>query len=70
MNINIDDETLDGIVRSVLKEQIEMIREGLKKVKKKKKSQMTPTDKEELGEMVMNLDAFETTLKYFGGDIK
>ena len=68
MNIEIDPETADGVVRASLKESIEYLREDiavLKKVKKREDYQHR-----DLSEQIRTLEAMEEVFDYYGGNLK
>ena len=68
MNVEIDPDTADGIVRCSLKQTIEYLREDIAEYKKKKKLQ--DYQKRGLAELVVSLDAIEKTFDYYGGNLK
>ncbi len=68
MNVEIDPDTADGIVRCSLKQTIEYLREDIAEYKKKKKLQ--DYQKRGLAELIVSLDAIEKTFDYYGGNLK
>jgi hypothetical protein len=67
MNVVIDPETADGVVRASVKESIKYLREDiavLKKVRKVKDYQ-----KRDLAEQIRILDAMEEVFDYYGGNL-
>jgi hypothetical protein len=68
MNVVIDPETADGIVRASVKQTIEYLREDIADLKKKKKTEYY--QKHELGELIITLDAMEKAFDYYGGNLK
>jgi hypothetical protein len=68
MNVEIDPETADGIVRCSLKQTIEYFREDISDLKKKKK--LEDYQKRELADLIVSLDAMEKTFDYYGGNLK
>jgi hypothetical protein len=67
MNVVIDPETADGVVRASVKESIKYLREdiaALKKVRKVKDYQ-----KRDLAEQIRILDAMEEVFDYYGGNL-
>ena len=68
MNVVIDPETADGIVRASVKQTIEYLREDIADLKKKKKTEYY--QKHELGELIVTLDAMEKVFDYYGGNLK
>jgi hypothetical protein len=68
MNVEIDPDTADGIVRASLKQSIEYLGEDIAVLKNTRKLQ--DYQKRELAELVVSLDAMETTFDYYGGNLK
>ena len=68
MNVVIDPETADGIVRASVKQTIEYLREDIADLKKKKKTEYY--QKHELGELIITLDAMEKVFDYYGGNLR
>ena len=68
MNVAIDPETADGIVRASVKQTIEYLREDIADLKKKKKTEYY--QKHELGELIITLDAMEKVFDYYGGNLR
>jgi len=68
MNVVIDPETADGIVRASVKQTIEYLREYIADLKKKKKTEYY--QKHELGELIVTLDAMEKVFDYYGGNLR
>ena len=68
MNVVIDPETADGIVRASVKQTIEYLREDIADLKKKKKTEYY--QKHELGELIITLDAMEKAFDYYGGNLR
>ena len=67
MNVVIDPETADGVVRASVKESIKYLREdiaALKKVRKVKDYQ-----KRDLAEQIRILGAMEEVFDYYGGNL-
>ena len=68
MNVEIDPETADGIVRASLKQTIEYLREDITVLKKTRKLQ--DYQKRELAELIVALNAMEEVFDYYGGNLK
>ncbi len=68
MNVEIDPETADGIVRCSLKQTIEYLSEDIVAFQKKKK--LEDYQKRELADLIVSLDAIEKTFDYYGGNLK
>ena len=68
MNVEIDPETADGIVRASVKQTIEYLREDITVLKKTKKLEYY--QKHELSELIITLDAMEKVFDYYGGNLK
>ncbi len=68
MNVEIDPETADGIVRASVKQTIEYLREDITVLKKTRKLQ--DYQKRELAELIVALNAMEEVFDYYGGNLK
>ena len=68
MNIEIDPETADGIVRASVKQTIEYLRKDIAVLRKVKKAEYY--QKHELREQIRTLDAMEELFDYYGGYLK
>jgi len=68
MNVEIDPDTADGIVRASLKQSIEYLGEDIAVLKNTRKLQ--DYQKRELAELIVSLDAMEKTFDYYGGNLK
>jgi alkylation response protein AidB-like acyl-CoA dehydrogenase len=68
MNVEIDPETADGIVRASLNQTIEYLREDITVLKKTRKLQ--DYQKRDLAELVVALNAMEEVFDYYGGNLK
>jgi len=68
MNVEIDPDTADGIVRASLKQTIEYIGEDIAVLKKTKK--LEDYQKRELAELIVSLNAMEEVFDYYGGNLK
>ena len=68
MNVEIDPETTDGIVRASVKQTIEYLRNDIAVLKKVKKAE--DYQKRDLAEQVRTLDAMEEVFNYYGGNLK
>jgi hypothetical protein len=68
MNVEIDPETADGIVRASVKQTIEYLREDITVLKKTKKRE--DYQKRELAELIVSLNAMEEVFDYYGGNLK
>ena len=68
MNVEIDPETADGIVRASLKQTIQYLRKDISKYKRKKKLQ--DYEKRGLAEFIVSLDAMEKVFDYYGGNLR
>ena len=68
MNVEIDPETADGIVRASVKQTIEYLREDIVVLKKTKK--LEDYRKRELAELIVSLNAMEEVFDYYGGNLK
>ena len=68
MNVEIDPETADGIVRASLKQTIEYLREDITVLKKTKK--LEDYQKRELADLIVSLNAMEEVFDYYGGNLK
>ena len=68
MNVEIDPDTADGIVRASLKQTIKYIGEDIAVLKKTKK--LEDYQKRELAELIVSLDAIEKTFDYYGGNLR
>ncbi len=68
MNVEIDPETADGIVRASLKQTIEYLREDITVLKKTRKLQ--DYQKRELADLIVSLNAMEEVFDYYGGNLK
>lgn len=68
MNVEIDPETADGIVRASLKQTIEYLGEDIAVFKNTRK--LKDHQKRELAELIVSLDAMEKTFDYYGGNLK
>lgn len=65
MKIEIDDETLDGIVVCTLTESIEALDEQIKRIKKIKNRKSH--QEEDLKDALLHIDALKRTRYYYGG---
>ena len=68
MNVEIDPETADGIVRSSVKQTIEYLRKDIAVLTKVKKAE--DYQKRDLAEQIRTLDAMEEVFDYYGGNLK
>jgi len=68
MNVEIDPETADGIVRASVKQTIEYLRKDIAALKKVKKAE--DYQKRDLAEQIRTLDAMEEVFDYYGGNLK
>ena len=68
MNVEIDPETADGIVRASVKQTIEYLRQDIAVLKKVKKAE--DYQKRDLAEQIRTLDAMEEVFDYYGGNLK
>ena len=68
MNVEIDPETADGIVRASVKQTIEYLREDIVVLKKTKK--LEDYQKRELADLIVSLNAMEEVFDYYGGNLK
>lgn len=68
MNVEIDPETAEGIVRASVKQTIEFLREDIAVLKKVKKAE--DYQKRDLAEQIRTLDAMEEVFDYYGGNLK
>ena len=68
MNVEIDPETADGIVRASVKQTIEYLRKDIAVLKKVKKAE--DYQKRDLAEQIRTLDAMEEVFDYYGGNVK
>ena len=68
MNVEIDPETADGIVRASVKQTIEYLRKDIAVLKKVKKAE--DYQKRDLAEQIRTLDAMEEVFDYYGGNLK
>lgn len=68
MNVEIDPETADGIVRASVKQTIEYLRQDIAVLKKVKKAE--DYQKRDIAEQIRTLDAMEEVFDYYGGNLK
>jgi hypothetical protein len=66
MKIELHDDTVDGMVRDVLRQQIKICKANIKNLKKQ--SKLKDFEAEDLGNNIHTLAALETVYDYFGGD--
>lgn len=64
--MKLDADIVDAICRCALKEHIEIQKESIAKLRKKKK--LEPHQAEDLGNQINTLDCLEVVYNYFGGD--
>jgi hypothetical protein len=67
MNVVIDPETADGVVRASVKESIKYLREDIAALKKVRK--IKDYQKRDLAEQIRILDAMEEVFDYYGGNL-
>ena len=65
MKIEIDDETLDGIVVSTLTESIEALEYEIKRIKKIKNRKSH--QEQDLKDALLHIDSLKRTRYYYGG---
>lgn len=65
INLEIDDDTAEGLVRAMLKESIDVTKWHIKDLKKIKKPESF--QKEDLADSILHLDHLQKTYEYYGG---
>jgi hypothetical protein len=68
IKLEIDYDTMDGLVRASLENSIETLEETITSLKRIKKP--TTINKQDLGDAVLDLMAFEKVYNYYGGNEK
>lgn len=66
MKLEIDDETVDGIIVASLTNSIELLEGDIKRLEKKKKRKLY--ESEDLAYALVDLDALKRARHYYGGE--
>ena len=67
MKLEIDDDTVDGIIVASLRQSIELLENDIARLKKIKKRE--PYQNEDLARCLVDLDGLKVAYAYYGGNV-